>query len=47
MECAEREPPLFEEPIMRALFLITSRGPPGLKVPSPGPGNPTAVTRMR
>ena len=31
MECAEREPPYFEEPIMRALFLITSKGPPALK----------------
>ena len=27
IECAEREPPYFDEPIMRALFLITSKGP--------------------
>ncbi|KAJ1473288.1 hypothetical protein T484DRAFT_1836925 [Baffinella frigidus] len=29
IESAEREPPLFDENVMRALFLITSRGSPG------------------
>mmetsp|Transcript_85302 Transcript_85302/g.227483 ORF Transcript_85302/g.227483 Transcript_85302/m.227483 type:complete len:112 (+) Transcript_85302:1153-1488(+) len=31
MELCEREPPYFSEPVMRALFLITSKGPPPLK----------------
>lgn len=31
IECAEREPPYFNEPIMRALFLITSKG----QIPKP------------
>jgi hypothetical protein len=31
IEAADREPPLFHEPIMRALYLITSQGPPQLK----------------
>ena len=30
IEAAERVPPLFDEPIMRALYLITSQGPPRL-----------------
>jgi len=31
IELADRVPPLYDEPIMRALYLITSQGPPRLK----------------
>jgi len=31
IESIDRVPPLFDEPIMRALYLITSQAPPGLK----------------
>jgi len=33
LECAEGEPPLLHETPLRAMFLITTRGPPGLKSP--------------